>query len=185
LITVELPEGYLARHERIALERGAGEFLLPVTIAEEGGRMKLMYRSEGFVALGDYGFHGDLYRVFRALKRYAAKIRDAQDMLLRPDRVFVSGDKVFVDAEDQGVRLLYGANKADGAPGKSIAYGVYTEALIPLLAELSAKAGITGVKAAMTQLAKKIKTVNPDYETAIKILESVERQWNYMQPVGP
>jgi hypothetical protein len=37
----------------------------------------------------------------------------------------------------------------------------------------------------MTQLAKKIKSVNPDYETAIKLIETVERQWNYMQPVGP
>jgi hypothetical protein len=37
----------------------------------------------------------------------------------------------------------------------------------------------------MTQLAKKIRSANPDYGDVIKIIESVERRWNYMQPVGP
>jgi hypothetical protein len=180
MIAVDLPEGYLARHERMAIERGADDFLLPVTVVDDGGRTRLLYLTDGFVALREYGFHGDLYRVFRAMKRYVAKVREAQDMLLRPDRVFRSGDMVFVSAEDCGVRLLYGADVPGGSP-----YGVCTEALIPLLAELSGKTGITGAKPAMIQLAKKIKTVNPDYETAIKLIESVERQWNYMQPVGP
>jgi hypothetical protein len=180
MIAVDLPPGYLARHERMAIERGAGDFLLPMTLIDDGERTRLAYLTDGFVALRDYGFHGDLYRVFRAMKCYALKVREAQDMLLRPDRLFRTGDKVFVSAEDCGVRLLYGAD----APGGS-SYGVCAEALIPVLGELSVKKGITGAGPAMTQLAKKIKTANPDYETTIKLIESVERQWNYMQPVGP
>jgi hypothetical protein len=180
MFTVELSKGYLARHERIALERGSDGFLLPVTIAEDESGMRLMYRTEGFIAFSEYGFHGDLYRMFRALKGYVGKIYEAQDILLRPGRIFRTGDRVFVSAEDCGVRVVYGAKDAE--PG---VYGAYTEALMPVLAELSAKAGVTGAKAAMTQLAKKIRSVNPDYETAIKLIESVERRWNYMQPVGP
>jgi hypothetical protein len=180
MFTVELPKGYLARHERIALERGSDGFLLPVMIAEDETGTKLMYRTEGFITLGEYSFHGDLYRMFRTLKGYVGKIYEAQDMLLRPGRIFRTGDRVFVSAEDCGVRAVYGAEDVAAS-----AYGAYTEALMPVLAELSAKAGVTGAKAAMTQLAKKIRSANPDYETAVKLIESVERMWNYMQPVGP
>jgi hypothetical protein len=179
MFTVDLEEGYLARHERMALELGAGEFLLPATIAYEGGRTKLMYQTEGFVTVKEYGFHGDLYRLFRALKGYVRDIYAAQDMLLSPGRLFRTGDRVFVSTEDCAVRVAYGAQE----PERS-AYGHYTEALMPLLAELSAKAGVTGAKSAMMQLAKKIKAANPGYETAIKLIESTERRWNYMQPVG-
>jgi hypothetical protein len=164
----------------MALESGGDGFLLPVTLSESGGAVRLMYLTEGFITLREYGFHGDLYRMFRALKGYAGKIYEARDMLLRPDRVFRSGDMVFVSAEDCGVRIVYGAIGAEGS-----AYGIYTESLMPILAEMSAKIGVTGAKTAMTQLAKKIRVANPDYETAIKLIESVERRWNYMQPVGP
>ncbi|MDR2162631.1 MAG: hypothetical protein LBO70_01600 [Clostridiales Family XIII bacterium] len=180
MLTVNLPEGYLARHERIAIERDAGNFLLPVTIVEDNGLVRLIYRTDGFVALRDHDFHGDLYRVFRTVKGYAAMIYKAQDMLLRPDRIFLSGDRVFVSSDDCGVRIVYGALCEEVS-----AYGAYTKALMPILAELSTKVGITGTKAAMTQLAKKMKAVNPDYEAAIRLIESVERRWNYMQPVGP
>jgi hypothetical protein len=188
MLTVELGGGYLTRHERIALSRSAGSFLLPVTIADGDGRVRLMYLTEGYVTFREYGFHGDLYRVFRALKSYIMKIYEAQDMLLRPERIFMSGDKVFVSSEDCGVRITYGAEDPQaGANGASAnrTYGAYTGALLPVLAELSAKPSVTGAKQAMTQLAKKIRAANPDYETAVKIIESVERRWNYMQPVGP
>jgi hypothetical protein len=180
MFEVNLPEGYLARHERVAIGLGAGKFLLPATIVEDADGTRLMYRTEGFVTFREYGFHGDLYRMFRAVKGYVRKIYEAQDMLLRPGRIFRSGDRAFVSAEDCGVRLAYGAEDAEGS-----AYDVYTEALMPVLSELSAKSSVTGAKTAMTQLAKKIRSANPDYETAIRLIESVERRWNYMQPVGP
>jgi predicted ATP-grasp superfamily ATP-dependent carboligase len=36
----------------------------------------------------------------------------------------------------------------------------------------------------MEQLMAKLRTANPDYEAALRIIESVERRWNYVQPVG-
>jgi hypothetical protein len=100
-------------------------------------------------------------------------------MLLSPARLFRSADRVFVSASDKGVRMVYGEQtEADGVSG------AYTDSLMPVLACLSEKKGITGAKPAMAQLAKNIRTANPDYEAALHIIESVERQWNYMQPAG-
>jgi hypothetical protein len=183
MLTIELPEGYLNKHEQIALEHGGlsdeNNYILPVTVAEEGGRIKLLYRTDGYITFAEYNFHGDLYRMFRAIKGYVRKIYEAQDMLLRPDRIFRSADSVFVSTIDCNVRIVYGGQSAPHS-----ASGAYNDALMPLLADLSEKKGITGAKPAMVQLAKKIRSVNPDYETALHIIESVERQWNYMQPVG-
>jgi hypothetical protein len=180
MLTVELPGNSLSRHERAALERAGGEFLLPLTIADDGDHVKLMYLSEGFITFREYDFHGDLYRMFRAVKALAGRVFEAQDRMLRPGRMFRSGDRVFISSKDCDVRMIYGADGTDGR-----AYGVYAETLMPVLAELSAKSMVTGAKPAMTQLAKKIRLVNPDHWDTIKIIESVERRWNYMQPVGP
>jgi len=183
MLTIELPAGYLQKHERIALERGGQHeeskngFILPVTVAEEEGRVKLLYRTEGYITFAEYNFHGDLYRLFRAIKGYVRKIYEAQDMLLSPNRIFRSADRVFVSAADCRTRIVYGAQ---GTPHGVL--GAYSDALIPVLTELAEKKGITGAKPAMAQLAKKIRTSNPDYETALHMIESVERQWNNMQP---
>jgi hypothetical protein len=180
VLTINLTGDSLSRHERAALERAEGKCLLPLTISDDGREVKLMYLTDGFITFGEYDFHGDLYRMFRAVKGLAGRVFEVQDMMLSAGRVFKSGDKVFVSAEDCGVKMVYGAEKKEGS-----VYGVYAETLIPVLAELSAKTMVTGAKPAMTQLAKKIKSANPDYGNVIKIIESVERRWNYMQPVGP
>jgi hypothetical protein len=180
MLTIKLTGNSLSRHERAALERAEGECLLPLTVADDGDEVKLMYLTEGFVTFREYGFHGDLYRMFRAVKGLAGRVFEAQDMMLSTGRLFKSGDRVFISAKDCGVKLVYGAEKTEGG-----VYGVYAETLIPVLAELSAKTMVTGAKPAMTQLAKKIRSANPDYGEVIKIIESIERKWNYMQPVGP
>jgi hypothetical protein len=184
MLTINLSGNSLSRHERAALENAESGCLLPLTISdgERGNEcgVKLMYRTEGFITFREYGFHGDLYRMFRAVKGLAGRVFEVQDMMLRADRVFKSGDRVFISARDCGVKMVYGAEKTEGG-----VYGVYAETLIPVLAELSAKTMVTGAKPAMTQLAKKIRSANPDYGDVIKIIESVERRWNYMQPVGP
>jgi hypothetical protein len=180
MLTINLTGDSLSKHERVALERVEGGCLLPFTISDDGINVKLMYLTEGFITFGEYDFHGDLYRMFRAVKGLAGRVFEVQDMLLRADRLFKSGDRVFISAKDCGVKMVYGAEKREGS-----VYGVYAEALIPVLAELSAKTMVTGAKPAMTQLAKKIRSSNPDYGNVIKIIESVERRWNYMQPVGP
>ncbi|MDR1291975.1 MAG: hypothetical protein LBJ91_01060 [Clostridiales Family XIII bacterium] len=180
MLTINLAAGSLSRHERAALERAEGVCLLPLTIADDDGGVKLMYLTEGFVTFREYDFHGDLYRMFRAVKGLAGRLLEVQDMLLGAGRVFKTGDRVFISARDCDVRMAYGAEKTEGG-----VYGVYAETLIPVLAELSAKAMVTGAKPAMTQLAKKIRSANPDYGNVIRIIESVERRWNYMQPVGP
>jgi hypothetical protein len=170
----------LSRHERAALERAENGCLLPFTISDDGSDVKLMYLTEGFITLGEYDFHGDLYRMFRAVTGLAGRVFEVQDMMLSTGRIFKSGDRVFISAKDCSVKMIYGAEKKEGG-----VYGVYAETLIPVLAELSTKTMVTGSKPAMTQLAKKIRSANPDYANVIKIIESVERRWNYMQPVGP
>jgi hypothetical protein len=199
MLVIELSEGQLSGHERRAMEQGAGSFLLPLTMATGGGRVKLMYQTEGYVTFAGYNFHGDLYRMFRAVKALAGKVFETQNMMLRPDRLFTSGDRVFVSASDCGVRMVYGAGvgcadaghaDVDGADGPTAsahggAYGAYTATLLPVMAELASKTGVTGANTAMVQLATKLKSANPGYEDTIKIIESTERRWNYMQPVGP
>ncbi|MDR0596456.1 MAG: hypothetical protein LBG50_02835, partial [Clostridiales Family XIII bacterium] len=183
MLTIELPDGYLCRHERMALERGSmdcgGGYLLPVTIADVDGGTRLIYRTEGCVSFAEYNFHGDLSRLFRALKSYVRKICEAQDMLLRTERIFRSPGKVFLCADSQCVRLVYG--ERGEAKGNA---GAYCRALYPALAKLAEKKEITGAKPAMEQLMAKLRTANPDYEAALRIIESVERRWNYVQPVG-
>jgi hypothetical protein len=180
VLTINLDGNSLSRHERAALERAESACFLPFTITDDGEDTKLMYLTEGFITFKEYDFHRDLYRMFRAVKGLAGRIFEVQDMMLRADRIFKSGDTLFISANDCGVKVVYGAEKKEGG-----VYGVYAETLIPALAELSSKTAVTGAKPAMTQLAKKIKSANPDYENVIKIIESVERRWNYMQPVGP
>jgi hypothetical protein len=166
----------------MALERGSslgGGYLLPVTVVDDRGQTKLIYRTEGYVSFAEYNFHGDLYRVFRALKSYVRKIYEAQDMLLSAERIFRSPAMVFVSAADQGVRVVYGEQGA-----RESAHSAYGQALVPMLAKLSEKKSVTGAKPAMEQLAAKIRTANPGYEGALRVIEAVERRWNYTQPVG-
>lgn len=210
MLQVELPGGFLYEHERIVLEHSDGEFLLPVTVVRDDGGIRLLYVTEGYLTVPEYGFHGDLYRMFGVLRSYVRKIYEAQDMLLRPALLFTAPERIFVSADDCAVRLVYGdrgdaaaaaqaeaAQAAEAAPAaptaqaapnpadrKETMYGAYTEALMPLLSALAGKKSVTGARTAMTQLAKKIRTSNPDYGTALRIIESVERQWNYMQPAG-
>jgi hypothetical protein len=174
IIEVDTGTNPLKHYERVILGNRACRAVLPATIIREGGVERIVYITDSHLPICDHAFR-ELREIFGVLNAYILSLMEAENALLALARIPTEAERLYLHETGGTVALIYGT--VEQSPEKSLPHRVGS-----LAEELKGLHSIVGAGSAMEQLSRKIGTSNPGAEELLKMVESIEREWNCIHP---
>jgi hypothetical protein len=167
------PETGLCAFEENILKLGSCGALLPcMVITTEKGRLS-QYDATGHLPFPAYPFR-HIDQVLKVLHMIPVLLIDAEDCLLAADKFDMEAETLFVGAGTGEPRLIYGGAERGRTP--------FREQYAKLLSAAAGMEHITGLATAAGQILERIRLENPDLRGLTRIVETLRREWNYIQP---
>jgi hypothetical protein len=157
--------------EEKILSSGKCGALLPCVALRQGGARVLSYDTTGCVpfAMRAPGLDGTLDVLYQA----ALAALEAEDYMLSAEKISLTEETIYIDSRSGEVRLVYGLPPAGAFRGRFEA----------LLERVGAWEHVTGMRAAAAQILQRMSKENPDIRGMLRIVETVRKEWNIIQPI--
>ncbi|MDR3071877.1 MAG: DUF6382 domain-containing protein [Clostridiales Family XIII bacterium] len=162
---------FLPLHEREILKSGACSALVPCTVREGEGATELFYDTKGFVSFKAFPY-SETRQIYRTIRSAVEALMCIQDHLLRPDRLFVDTEQIFLNGPEGGAMFVYG----------NFAKTQYAEEndpvrrmLRPILAEFAAMRHLQRAQDAVRDLAVRLGHGAPGYAGIFRQIAISER----------
>lgn len=103
---LDIEEGLILPFEEKVLASGLCDVILPMRFAGGHGRRSLMYECSGYTAVSELDLRGirDIYEV---LEKTVLTLAKAQEFLLFPEKIVLSGETVFYHLKHRDVKIAY------------------------------------------------------------------------------
>jgi hypothetical protein len=170
-LEIELGDDVKGFEEKILSSGNCGA-LLPCVVLRQGGARVLSYDTTGCVPFASHAPAG-LDGTLDVLYQTALAALEAEDYMLTAEKVSLTEETIYVDSKTGEVRLVYGLPPAGPFRGRFEA----------LLGRVGSWGHVTGMGAAAAQISQRIANENPDIRGMLRIIETVRKEWNIIQPI--
>lgn len=185
MITIEIEK--LALFEREIIESGHCKALLPVTLIEETGALRLCYQTNGLMPAAERDIKC-LPEMFSFLTAFVCSLDAVADALLTANACLTDPDHIFISDEGGDIKLVYAGTHSKSAgfscQNKHLDNSRMRQAdlLFGLIGEFGTRKSVSGAESAMGQLAEKLAQSNPGTQGLLKQIEHLAREWHYIMP---